>query len=319
MRILTDSQENLLKEERNLLNDLRVALVQFDATPEDRDTLAQSIQQLDDLFLLVIVGEFNAGKSAFINALLGQNILKEGVTPTTTQINILRYGPANDRVVENEHLHVLTAPVEFLEEISIVDTPGTNAIIREHEEITSRFVPRSDLVLFITSVDRPFTESERAFLEDIRDWGKKVVVVLNKIDLLQSEDELAQVQGFVAENARKLFGLEPEIFPVSARLASRAKQGDPALLEESRFQLLEGYILDTLDETSRIRLKFLNPLGVGMHLVGKYLEVTESRLSLLKADFAMWRCNSMALYKEITIVFFRMSDIENILRIGTAQ
>jgi small GTP-binding protein len=317
MQILTDKQENLLKDERTLLNDLRVALVQFEATPEDQETLAQSIQQLDDLFLLVIVGEFNAGKSAFINALLGQNVLREGVTPTTTQINILRYGPSAERVVENEHLHVLTAPVGFLEEISIVDTPGTNAIIREHEEITSRFVPRSDLVLFITSVDRPFTESERAFLEDIRDWGKKVVVVLNKIDLLQSEEELAQVQGFVAENARKLFGLEPEIFPVSARLAYRAKQGDQALLEESRFQPLESYILDTLDEASRIRLKFLNPLGVGIHLVGKYLEVTESRLSLLKADFAMLEDvdSQLALYKEdLQRDFnFRISDIEKIL------
>ena len=84
--------EDLLKTERQLLNDLRVTLVEFSAESEDQETLGQSIQQLDELFLLVIVGEFNAGKSAFINALLGQPILKEGVTPTTTQINVLRRG-----------------------------------------------------------------------------------------------------------------------------------------------------------------------------------------------------------------------------------
>ena len=90
MRILNQNQEDLLSLERNLLNDLQMALVGFGASKEDLETLSQSIRQIDDLFLLVIVGEFNAGKSSFINALLGENLLKEGVTPTTTQINIIR-------------------------------------------------------------------------------------------------------------------------------------------------------------------------------------------------------------------------------------
>jgi ribosome biogenesis GTPase A len=101
MHILTDAQESLLKDARILLNDLRASLIQFGATSEDHETLAQSIHQLDELFLLVVVGEFNSGKSAFINALLGQKILKEGVTPTTTQINVLRYGETQERHVES--------------------------------------------------------------------------------------------------------------------------------------------------------------------------------------------------------------------------
>ena len=317
MRILNDFQEDLLKNERQLLGDLRVALVQFEAAPEDQETLGESIQQLDELFLLVVVGEFNAGKSAFINALLGQPLLKEGVTPTTTQINILRYGPELDRLVVTDHQHILTLPVQWLGEISIVDTPGTNAIIRAHETITSQFVPRADLVLFITSADRPFTESERAFLERIRDWGKKVVVVINKIDILQSENEMNQVGDFIAENARSLLGITPEVYPVSSRLALRAKQGEPNFWKGSRFEALENYIHDTLDESSRLRLKFLNPLGVAAHLVDKYQEVTTSRLNLLKADFDMLSDveTQLALYKEdMQRDFkFRMADIENIL------
>ena len=213
MRILTDAQENLLKESRSVLNNLRASLIQFGAAPEDHETLADSIRQLDELFLLVVVGEFNSGKSAFINALLGQKLLKEGVTPTTTQINVLKFGETQERRVENENLHILTAPAELLAELNIVDTPGTNAIIRQHEAITQQFVPRSDLVLFVTSADRPFTESERAFLEKIRDWGKKVVIVLNKVDLFQSREELEQVVSFIGENARALLGITPEIFP----------------------------------------------------------------------------------------------------------
>ncbi len=50
---------------------LRTALVRFDAAPEHQQALDRSIEQLDELFLLVIVGEFNSGKSAFINALVG--------------------------------------------------------------------------------------------------------------------------------------------------------------------------------------------------------------------------------------------------------
>src|SRR5512145_3395642 len=100
--ILTTSQEELLKQERQWLADLQVILARLGASPEDQTTLSRSIQQLDELFLLVIVGEFNAGKSAFINALMGQPILKEGVTPTTTRVNVLRHGEADGRVIESE-------------------------------------------------------------------------------------------------------------------------------------------------------------------------------------------------------------------------
>ncbi len=317
MQILTDAQESLLKDSRTLLNNLRASLIQFGATSEDHETLAQSIRQLDELFLLVVVGEFNSGKSAFINALLGQKLLKEGVTPTTTQINVLRYGESQERQVESENLHTLTAPVELLAELNIVDTPGTNAIIRQHEAITQQFVPRSDLVLFVTSADRPFTESERAFLERIRDWGKKVLIVLNKTDLFQNQEELDLVIAFISQNARALLGISPEIFPISARLALRSKLGEPEFWQASNFEALEKYIQNTLDDKGRLSLKFMNPLGVGSHLVEKYLQVTTSRLELLKTDFTMLEDvdSQLALYQEdMRRDFnFRMSDIEKVL------
>ena len=316
-KILSEEQEIILTEERNLLNQLRVVLVEFGVTPEDQITLGQSIQQLDELFMLVVVGEFNSGKSAFINALIGQQILKEGVTPTTTQINILRYGESTQRSMENENMQIIHSPIPLLRELSIVDTPGTNAIIREHEAITAQFVPRSDLVLFITSADRPFTESERTFLEMIRDWGKKVVFVLNKIDLFQNDEELKQVKEFISDHAQDLFGVKPEIFPVSSRLAQKAKQGDPAYWDTSQFEPLEQFIYHTLDESGRILLKFNNPLGVAMNLVNRYMELIQSRLDLLREDFVTLEDvdSQLSLYKEDMLrdFNFRMSDIENIL------
>ncbi len=284
----------LLAAERSVLGELREALVALDAAPEGLAAVRQAAQDLDDLFLLVVVGEFNAGKSALLNAVLGSTVLEEGVTPTTAEITIIRYGEETQETAQADGTVVRTAPAPLLRELSIVDTPGTNAIIRRHEELTREFIPRSDLVLFVTSADRPFTETERAFMEHVRAWGKKVLIVLNKIDLFQSEAQLQQVQGFVAEGVSRLLGFTPQIFPVSARLAMQAKTGGahgplpPAEREEawrlSRFEALERYLAETLDEAERVRLKLLNPLGIAERVTAQELTRTERRLETLRAD-----------------------------------
>lgn len=282
--ILSPDQEDLLKRTRDVLGDLRDLLAETAASQEDRAALVDSIRQLDDLFLLVVAGEFNAGKSAFINALLGQNLQIEGVTPTTSQIYLLKYGEETQQTPGDKGIWVQTAPFDVLRKISIVDTPGTNAIVREHEALTAEFIPRSDLVLFITSADRPFTESERAFLTQIRDWGKKIVLVINKVDILPDEQSVDQVIGFVTESARKLVGEISAVFPVSARQAQKAKSGHPQLWQSSGFEPLESFIHDTLDDDGRFRLKLLNPLGVGLKLVKKQLDAVEHDLASLAED-----------------------------------
>ncbi len=90
--ILSGQQHELLTAESGLLDRLTAVLKAFPATEDDSAALAQASQQLGDLFLLVIVGEFNAGKSAFINALVGAPVMPEGVLPTTSVINLLRHG-----------------------------------------------------------------------------------------------------------------------------------------------------------------------------------------------------------------------------------
>jgi small GTP-binding protein len=295
-RFLTSQEEELLKAERRTLTGLRAPLASLDASLDDLQVLDRSLLQLDELFLLVIVGEFNSGKTAFINALLGERFLAEGVTPTTAAIHVIRYGDepqiapgaATPYGAGDRDMVVVNYPVEWLRDINIVDTPGTNAVIRKHEQITSEFVPRADLILFVTSADRPFTESERLFIERIRDWGKKVVFVVNKIDIHEAED-LDDVLGFVRDNAERLLGRAPTVFGVSSRQARQAKTSMDAdertrLWAASRFEPLERYILDTLDEKERLRLKLANPLGVAQRLVEKYVGVAEARRELLKDD-----------------------------------
>ncbi len=286
--ILSERQRGLVAEQRTVLDRLLDRMTDFGAAPEELALLRRGVRGLDELFLLVIVGEFNSGKSAFINALLGDAVMPEGVTPTTAMINLLRFGPTHGTEVSAEGIVEHAYPARFLRDISVVDTPGTNAIIREHEAISQSFVPRSDLILFVTSADRPFSESERAFMQTIREWGKKIVVVLNKVDLLD-EAGLAEVTRFIGENGSRLLGFSPEIFPVSAKLAQRAKELEPGaerdeLWARSRFGALERYVFETLDEANRLRLKLLNPLGVAEKLTERYYGVTQERLVLLAED-----------------------------------
>jgi small GTP-binding protein len=316
-RVLSDRQDALLREERGLLMRLRTALARTDASGEQQDALDQSISQLDELFLLVVVGEFNAGKSAFINALIGQPLMEEGVTPTTAVITVLEHGNHDERIVRQANLLAIKAPVDLLRDIRIVDTPGTNAIIREHEIMTAEFVPRSDLVFFVTSADRPFTESERSFMQRIRSWGKKIVVIVNKSDILENAAQVSEIRSFVADNARSLLGVEPDIFFVSAKLALRAKLGDPSVWDASGFEALEAYVSTTLNGQGRARLKMLNPVGVAAAVAERQRTSLRDRQALLKDDVATLEQveRQLALYqKDMERDFeLRMADVENVL------
>ena len=316
-RVLSDRQDALLREERALLLRLRTALARIDASGDQQAALDQSIAQLDELFLLVVVGEFNAGKSAFINALVGQPLMQEGVTPTTAIITVLEYGDHHEQIVRQANQLIVKAPVELLREIRIVDTPGTNAIIREHEVMTAEFIPRSDLVFFVTSADRPFTETERSFMEQIRGWGKKIVVVVNKSDILEGTAQVAEIRSFVADNARLLLGFEPDIFFVSAKLALRAKRGEPSVWAASGFEALEHYVTATLNKSGRAQLKLLNPIGVATAVTERQQVSLRDRQALLKDDVATLQQveSQLGLYQRDMERDFelRMADVENVL------
>src|SRR5215210_5397976 len=322
MKILDERWKGLADRERALLEGVAEFLTGFGAPAEDAELVRRKLADVEELFLLVIVGEFNSGKSAFINALLGAVVSTEGVTPTTDRITVLRYA---DEPVERERREGVVEkgfPNEFLREVAIVDTPGTNAIIRHHEELSRGFVPRSDLVLFVTSAERPLTESERGYLELIRDWGKKILLIINKADLLAEEENREQVRSFVEGGIRSMLGLTPPVFFVSALLARKAKAATStierdALLEASGFEELEGYVTDLLDEEGRVRLKLESPLGVVEELHRRYSTAVDERLSLLEEDFRTSENveSQLELYKDDMKRDFeaRMAEIENII------
>ncbi len=287
--VLTDQQAQFLREEKVALAEIQLALAELDLPRESLDDMQKAILQLDELFLIVIAGEFNAGKSALINALLGEKVLPEGATPTTSRVTLVRWGEQAAEMVQDEGFAIYTYPLPLLKELNIVDTPGTNAVIRRHERLTDEYVPRSDLVLFVTSADHPLTESERQFLERILTWGKKIVFVMNKLDILEDEAALDEVRDFILKHTARILGDQPQLYPVSAKLAQRARSvPDPEesarLRALSRLDDLEGYLNSTLDDLARLELKFNNPLGVAENLVGQAAHSLEAQSEALGED-----------------------------------
>ena len=273
----------LLRRESALLVQLRETLEREQS--DERRRVDELLAMLDDLFTIVIVGEFNAGKSSLINALFGSKLRVEGPIPVDDRISVLRYADEAAQKQVSDYVIEQSYPVDFLRNITLVDTPGTNSIVQRHQEITEDFIPRADMVLFVTSIDRPLSESERKFLEYIREWGKKVVFVLNKIDT-KSEEEIAQVLDYLRTNVRSIFGFDPVVYPVSGKLALQSKTGggDPREWTRSRFEALEDYIFKVLSEKERVRIKLQAPLDTIAGLSKKQMVMIESRRHLLAAD-----------------------------------
>ena len=301
---------DLLGRERALLTRLGALLDQAAAPDDTRRRLADLARTLDELFLLVVAGEFNAGKSTVVNALFGRRVMEEGPVPTTDKITVLRHGDAEAVHRRGEFVTERLFPHPFLESLSLVDTPGTNSIVKEHQALTEDFVPRADLVLFVTSYDRPLSDSERTFLEYIRGaWGKRLVVVVNKADLAETEAALAQVLSHVRDGLARIFaeaGIQdagtgagaPLIFPVAARLALQAQEAaaggpagdDPAALradprwEASRFGPFQRFLTETLTEGARLALKLAAPLDAATTLLAGVRQRLDAQREVLAGD-----------------------------------
>ncbi len=186
----------------------------FAKTPELSEWLPDAgklVETLDRPLLVTVMGEFNSGKSTFVNALLGEEVAPMGITPTTATINILRYGreragrvvyrdgqsrtvgwdkvPALLRGLDHAEVSRIRVvevlyPLEVLQRVNVVDTPGLNSILPEHEAVAREFIAQADAVIWLFTVDQAGKASELDALTSIRTAGKQILGVLNKIDRL---------------------------------------------------------------------------------------------------------------------------------------
>ncbi|MDF1523095.1 MAG: hypothetical protein P1P87_09795, partial [Trueperaceae bacterium] len=155
------------------------------------------------------------------------------------------------------------------------------AFLRRLRKELGRSIPAAARALL---GDRVFLDDERAFLERIAGWGKKVAVVVNKADLLETDAARAEVHEFVRSHARDVLERTPEVFDVAARAAARARAaGDEAALEASGLPALERYLSERVD-VDRVRLKLDAGLGVALHVAEQAAATIEAQRALLRDD-----------------------------------
>jgi len=215
-RVLSLKQNKQFASIRDLLQRC-LALTEKCSDAESSQFLFEQISHLQSAALFVIVGEVKAGKSSFVNALLGEEICEVAPEPCTAGIQELVYGEERSTTILGDHWEKVSLPKEVLKEISIVDTPGTNSIIRNHQTITEKYIPKSDLVLFVFPAKNPHTATAWDFLELVRkDWRRKIVFILQQADLA-TQRELATNKERVQQYARERNIQNPVVFTVSAK------------------------------------------------------------------------------------------------------
>ena len=257
--------DNSLEQYKTLIDELFKELYGLTTqlnNPKMADTVDEIRTRLNEPFLFVIVGEVKVGKSSFVNALLqsDREICKVAPDPCTDTIQQIVYGEEEKVIPINEHLRKITIPAEILRHIAIVDTPGTNTIITEHTEITERFIPVSDLIIFVFEAKNPYRQSAWQFFDYIsKEWRKKVIFVLQQADLVDAEDLEVNIKGLT--DYAKNRGIEtPRIFCVSAK---REQRGDAL---NSGFAEMRDYINHNVTGGNVVRLKIQSLLSTSQNI-----------------------------------------------------
>lgn len=283
----------LRESEIRLLTDVAGILAEIgDTTAEDRRHLLDVANDLRDLFFLVVViGEFNAGKSSFINALLGDELLPVGITPTTEVIELIRYGEmsAGKPALRDEGSREWVHPGVGAPGVAIVDTPGTGSVFQKHETVAKAFLHRSDLVIFVISAKRAFAETERLYLELAKNYGKKIILVINQIDLLQPAEQ-AEVRRFIERQVEELLDLRPLIFMVSAKEALAARRtGGSAIGDPGGIEAVRAHLRGVFNQAPPAQQKLLAQLDMLEHVLQRSRAVVTGNADLVSIDTAKVR------------------------------
>lgn len=227
---------------------------------------------------VAIVGEFNAGKSTFINAVMGADVAPTGVLPTTATLHHLRYAPdpfariqfyegdVKERIVPSSELRdalkavdtgnvkrvEILMPIASLTRVEILDTPGFNAPDQRHTDAARSAFEEADAAIWLLDAGQPLKQSERRILEEAKSARLPVQILVNKADRLKPP-ELDHVMKTVGESLRET-GLESWSAPIalSARLALQGRLGDADAFAKSGWEhvqtLLDEQIVGRSDE-----------------------------------------------------------------------
>ncbi len=244
------------------------------------ETTSDLLKRIHDPFMFVVVGEVKAGKSSFINALLdtGTEICKAAPSPMTDVIQQIVYGEKSEEITINEFLKKRTEPIDILKEVAIVDTPGTNTIVKNHQEITERFIPVADLVVFVFEAKNPYRQSAWDFFEFIHgEWRKKIIFILQQKDLLSDEDLKVNIEG-LRKFATEKGVTDPIIFAVSAKAELDGNY------DKSNFSAVRDYIKTHVTGGQGSKYKIINYVSASEKVIERIKHGVSARRNQWEHD-----------------------------------
>lgn len=282
---------------------------------------------------LVVLGEFNHGKSTVVNALLGEDVLPVGITPTTAVITHLVHGE-EDRVrvkptmggdpfeIEYDEMEEAIKDVEESDDdhetewveiahdndflansLTLVDTPGVNDISRQKVEITYGYLPRADVIVYVLDATQVLKKSEVVFIRDrlLKANRDRIVFVLNKIDALSPEDA-KEVELYARERLEGLIG-PVELFAFSGRDALEAVKsgGEPP----EAFTAFREYLIQFLDD-QRGYIILDSALGGGMRVAA----MLEQNLAIKRQSYLL---ETKELEKRIAAVHAKLRESRRLI------
>lgn len=276
----------LREREIKLISGIAETLVRLgDETAISRQRLKDVAQDLRDMFFIVsVIGEFNAGKSSFVNALIGEALLPTGIKPTTEYIELIRYSPQTNRkpTVRADGLREWSHPNIGADGVAIVDTPGSGSIFQKHEATAKNFLHRSDLVIFVIAAKRAFGESERLYLELAKNYGKKIILVLNQVDLLTPAEQ-AEVRKFVEERVQEFLNIQPLLFMTSSKKYFENPALDQAA-DDSGMLAVRAHLRGVYQEAPPAKQKLLTQLATAEKIVQAAHQSVQAKLEAVTAD-----------------------------------
>lgn len=286
IRMLDGPITTLREREIKLINEIAESLIKVDSEAEEsRQRIKDVAQDLQDMFFIVsVIGEFNAGKSTFINALVGETLLPTGIKPTTEYIELIRYSSEPNRkpVVRADGLREWAHPNIGTDGVAIVDTPGTGSIFQKHGKTAKDFLHRSDLVIFVISAKRAFGESERLYLELAKDYGKKIILVLNQMDLLTPAEQ-AEVKKFVEERVQEFLNIQPLLFATSGKAYFENTEAD-SISDTSGILAVRAHLRGVYQEAPPAKQKLLTQLATAEKITESVYKTVQKKLDTVSLD-----------------------------------
>jgi ribosome biogenesis GTPase A len=288
MNATEQNPPNSAEQRSSMAGVLRVLLAISDSGIKN-DSLHEKLCSLErklasNQLHLAVLGQMKRGKSSFINALMGAEILPTGVLPVTAVITEIKYGivpeatilystgareqvdlgtlagyitesgnPGNKKQVASVEL---AYPSPFLESgIILIDTPGIGSTHAHNTRTTQGYLEQVDAGIVVLSVDLPITEVESHFIRNIKEEIPKVFFILNKVDAA-SADEVSHISSFLQEELSRLQIDSPEIFCLSARRAIDGRGMPPTAATSSGIEIFEQRLRTfLLEEKDRVLVR----------------------------------------------------------------